>query len=186
MKNIRLPDDIKRLIARQTGIKELIFIAFLVGEAILFYVAGDYLLNGWGTVNTVAIFIAITAFAFWVSKLHTLIIDRAWQGEVTHTYVETFEKLDDHKSRATRRYVTVNQTNAIIKCENGKSKTIPIPKGIPCQVGDTAIHIKGLKSVLILHEGNNKYGICVVCGAKNQTDTRCGLCGHTIIKKHIA
>ena len=182
MKHIRLPEDVKQLLARRTATKALIFIAFIVCEALLFYIAGDYLLTGWGTVNTIAIFIAITAFAFWVSKIHTLIIDRAWQGEVTHTYVETFEKLDDHKSRATRRYVTVNQTNAIIKCKNGKSKTVTIPRGIPCRVGDVIIHVKGLPTPLILHEDKNEYGICIVCGAKNQEGVRCGLCGQTIIR----
>ena len=182
MKDLRLPTDVKNMIQRKIWGKLFSFIALLLCEALGFYIWGDYLMNGFGIPNTVAIFTTITALVFWITKIHTLIFDRAWKGEVTHIYVDTIEYHRDYRTLTARSSTTKNITNAIIKCESGKSRTVPIPKGIPCRVGDTVIHIKGLKYPLILNEDHNKYGICVACGAKNQDNVRCALCGHTIVK----
>ena len=127
MNNIRLPNDIKQMLQRNMSRKFLSFILLILCEALVFYIWGDYLMNRLGIPNTIAIFTAITAFVFWITKIHTLILDKAWQGEVTHIYVDTIEYHRDYKTLNTRGLTAKNITNAIIKCTNGKSRTVPIP-----------------------------------------------------------
>ena len=184
MKRIKLPEDISRSVNRRITVRVAIFIALLVGEALLFYFTGDYLMNGFGTPNTIAIFIVLTLAATSATGVFKIAFDRPWQGEIIHVYIDTvITVVDTVKPVVNPRIRNRNQINIVVRLENGIKKNVIVPNvKIPYEIGDTIYHFRGVPYNLVLKNDCNKDGFCVICGAKNTDNVRCGLCGHTIIK----
>ena len=184
MKRIKLPDDIVKAVNRRITVKVAIFIVLLCGEALLFYFAGDYLMNGFGIPNTIAIFAVATVTAASSTGVLKLILDRPWHGEIIHVYIDTVTTVvDTVKPVVNPRIRNRNQINIVVRLENGIKKNVIVPNvKIPYEVGDKIYHFRGIPYNLVLKNDCNTDGFCIICGAKNQDMARCGLCGHTVIK----
>ena len=78
---------------------------------------------------------------------------------------------------------TKNELNLVVQIENGYKKNVVVPRTkVAYEVGDKIYHFRGIPYNLVLKNDSNTDGFCVICGTKNQSKARCGLCGHTIIK----
>ena len=178
----RLPEDIRRLQARKAQGKIAALILCLLAEAILFYFSADYLIRALGAVNTAGIFLGFALAVGYLLKLHVLLFDRTYAGKVTQVFVETLSKVELVGAKAVRPRMT-NQISVMLEEKNGKTRLFVLPQGISCHVGDTLLHVKGMRSPLIFENGENKKGMCAVCGATKQHQPRCAICGHTILQK---
>lgn len=179
MRRIRLPEDIRQMQKRWIGIRVSVMLLLLLGEAILFYFAGDYLMNGFGIPNTLAIFLGLTLVVFHCLGLTRWLLDRPWQGVVESVYVDSVWGADPTGKRIRNR----NEIQLILKREDGSSVTKTFSgKKLVCREGDAVYHFRGLPFELVLRNGVNAEGVCPVCGAKNPTEARCHHCGHTVVR----
>ena len=183
MKTIRLPDDTRQMRQRWLGIRICALLFLLLGEALLFYVAGDYLMAGFGIPNTLAIFLGATLLVFHLLGLTKWVLDRPWQGIVESIYVESVWGADPHGLDAGKRIRHRNEIQLILRREDGSTVTKRFSgKREICREGDAVYHFRGLPYELVLRDGVNEEGGCPVCGANNPTEIRCHHCGHTVIR----
>ena len=181
-KAFRIPTDVRHWIQRRLGIKVLLGLALLLGEAVLFYVAGEYLMNGFGIPNTAAIFLGLTLLLLPLTGLPAWLFDFPWQGTVAEIYVSE-RMVDTSKEGTYARMRMRNETRLILQKPNGGYITRTVPSdGRHYRVGDEVIHVRGLKTLLILRNGGNADGICLVCGLRSPGQRHCPSCGHTIVK----
>ena len=179
MKQIRLPDDVQRMQKRWFEIRFLVLLFLLLGEALLFYVAGDYLMRGVGLPNALAIFFGVMLLVFHILGLTKWMFDRPWQGVVESIYVDSVWGADPAGKRI-RHY---NEIQLILRRADGSRMTKTFSgKKLTCRKGDEVYHFRGLPFELVLRDGVNVDGVCPVCGASNPTEARCHHCGHTVIR----
>ena len=141
------------------------------------------------------IYVALVVLPVFIFKIHKLITDRTWKGEVIGINVN-MGLVRSVNGRGVRdgSYLILQ-----IKREDGKIvehlvSVFSYLNGMKSScakaefaeddyaVGDKVYHYYGLSHLLVVHSNNSRE--CVICGANNPHENdRCFYCGHSIIKK---
>ena len=194
-----LPDDIQKEVTISVLKKALPFaiVEILVIAFILLY--GNKSFKMIDVTVKMLIYVALVVLPVFIFKIHKLITDRTWKGEVIDIKVEA------GYDSTQRTLFHVNYLILTIKREDGKIiertvNTFCVRAALPTNVksghssgksefaeddyavGDKVYHYYGLPRLLVVHSNDSRE--CVICGANNPYENdRCFYCGHSIIKK---
>lgn len=200
MKDIFLPQDIKKYVRKKVLSKVLYFILL---ELVAFFVnfvtfkTFNSIVDGW---IHVLIIIAIQLIPFAISKFPFNLIDKSWSGEVVSVDIET--KPDAFMEGGRPIYYTKHEIILGVKREDGNvikivAKEVGEKRHVGFSppnagniklyidyysVGDKVYHFYGIKNYYIVRN-NALLNDCIICGAQNPTDRdNCFNCGHTLLK----
>ena len=190
-----LPDDIQKEVTISVLKKALPFVIveILVIAFILLYGNESFKMIDF-TVKML-IYVALVVLPIFIFKIHKLITDRTWKGEIIGINVN-MGLVRSVNGRGVRdgSYLILQ-----IKREDGKIvehlvSVFSYLNGMKSSyakaefaeddyaVGDKVYHYYGLPRLLVVHSNNSRE--CVICGANNPYENdRCFYCGHSIIKK---
>lgn len=194
-----LPEDIQKEVTKSVLKKVIPFAAvemFLISYILLW---GEQSFKMVDLTVRLLIYVALVVLPIFIFKIHKLVADRSWKGEIIGINVEAGY---DSTQKA---LFHVNYLILTVKREDGKiiERTVnafcvraALPTNVKSShssgkaeyaeddyaIGDKVYHYYGLSHLLVVHNHNSRE--CVICGANNpQENDRCFYCGHSIIKK---
>jgi hypothetical protein len=196
--NYELPSDIKRHVRYTLAKKLLIFFAVLVFCAtVMWYYRAD-IFPFWLTWRRGILFTVLVISPFASTRVPFCFIDSNWRGKIIDVeYYTEFRigtggsiRYAPGKQATAKRGINSRYTVAVTaKREDGSIKKVKVSTfgGTTSEykVGDSVIHFKGLKNLLIISAQDDGFLNCVVCGCNNpKTRDNCFGCGHTLLKEY--
>ena len=194
-----LPDDIQREVTRYVLKRALPFAIVEIFMRVFILRYGNESFKMVDVSVRMLIYVALIVLPVFIFKIHKLITDRSWKGEIIGINVEAGY---DSTQKA---LFHVNYLILTIKREDGKIiertvNTFCVRAALPTNVksghssgksefaeddyavGDKVYHYYGLPRLLVVRSNDSRE--CVICGANNPSQNdRCFYCGHSIIKK---
>ena len=194
-----LPDDIQKEVTRYVLKRALPFAIVEIFMIVFILLYGNESFKMVDVTVRMLIYVALIVLPVFIFKIHKLITDRTWKGEVIDIKVEAgYSSTGKHLFKANYLILT-------IKREDGKiiERTINsfyvaerrptfVKSGLSAgkaeyaeddyAIGNKVYHYYGLPHLLVVHSNDSRE--CVICGANNPSkNDRCFYCGHSIIKK---
>lgn len=197
-KNYELPSDIAMWVRKNRTkrvLKYVLIEAFCL--FIMWYYRGE-IFPFWLTFRQ-GIFFTVLVFApFVVTRVPFCFMDKNWRGVVVDVGYYTESRIGNGgsvryapgKQATAKRGINKIYTVAVTaKREDGSLKKVKVNTfgGAMSEykIGDTVIHFKGIKNLLIISKLDDGMLNCVVCGCNNpKTRDICFGCRHTLLKEY--
>ena len=195
MNMIKIPDDVRELVAKK---KRKTIIRFLLLEAAFLAViaiAGELLFGTFREYSEILFYsscVVVAALPVFIVGIPKMRSDKSFCGIVESVSVKTRPVGDKDPNRPSAAKITmVNVVELLVKLDNGKTELIELnmwqnkPEHfLPYyKVGFEVYHVKGLEGYLVRDTVRNDLAYCIVCGGRESADkVRCNHCGHTLIK----
>ncbi len=201
LKTITLPNDIQKINKNKILKKIITFITLEIVAIFAIILLAKDISIGDNAPAIIAFSVLAILLPFFISKVHTLITDRSWCGEIIS--VEIIDEIGSYTTGGAEFYPHPKQTIVLdVKLANGKLKKIKAKSvGQRSHVGfavasegkiddyvdlftkgDIVCHILGFNELLVVTKEEKQHSCCLVCGTKNSKErTDCLNCGHTIV-----
>lgn len=197
------------LFVRNSIAKRLLkFALILIFCVVMLWYYREDIFPFWSTVRQGILFAVLVVLPFAVTGVPFCFIDKNWRGEIIDINYFTagsiwagasagkssvklgsksivYRTSDSKKLGFSARYtlaVTVKMDDGSIKKEKVSTFGGIISS---YKIGDTVIHFKGIRELLIISKNDDGMLNCVVCGCNNpKTRDNCFGCGHTLLKAY--
>ena len=204
-----LPEDIKRFIKGCRAKKLLHFALILVFCSVVLWYYRAEIFPFWLSVRRGILFTVLVVSPFAFTRVPFCFIDSNWRGEVTDIKLHmgggiggffangrgvvragnrsvAVKTVDGGEGRRPMSKYTVAVT---VKRQDGSVKRVKVntfgKTMADYKLGDTVIHFKGIKDLLIISKRDDGILNCIVCGCNNpKTRDKCFGCGHTLLKEY--
>lgn len=193
-----LPEDI-RAFARKNALKKLlIFGAVLTFCIVMLWYYREDIFPFWLSWRRGILFTALVVVPFASTGVPFCFIDSNWQGVVVDVgyYTESHigaggsVRYAPGKQATAKRGINTRYTVAVTaKRSDGSLKKVKVNTFggtiSEYKIGDTVIHFKGIKNLLIISKQDDGFLNCVACGCNNpKTRDLCFGCRHTLLKEY--
>lgn len=208
-KNYELPADINNHIRNITLKKLLIFAGVFGFCGIIMWYYREDIFPFWLTWRRGILFTVLLIAPFATTGVPFCFFDSNWRGKVVDIKYYTSSSIWAHASagksvaRAGHKTIVARSSDSgkrigyssrytvdvVIKRDDGSLKRAKVNTFGGAisnyKIGDTVIHFKGLRELLIISALDDGFLNCVVCGCNNpKTRDNCFGCGHTLLKSY--